>query len=197
MNYLAHAFLSFNEPELLVGNLISDFVKGRKKFDYPPGIQEGITLHRAIDTFTDAHPATQRAKEFFRPAYRLYSAAFVDVVYDHFLAADDTYFSESSLAAFAERTYEVLHSYSRFFPERFAILFPYMWQQNWLLHYRSKWGTEKSFGGVVRRAAYMNDSSAAMEVFETNYVELKACYLEFIPEVYTLARTFVQNRTAP
>lgn len=36
MNYLAHAYLSFNDPEILVGNLISDFVKGKKKFDYPP-----------------------------------------------------------------------------------------------------------------------------------------------------------------
>ncbi len=35
MNYLAHAYLSFNDPEILVGNMISDFVKGKKKFDYP------------------------------------------------------------------------------------------------------------------------------------------------------------------
>jgi acyl carrier protein phosphodiesterase len=26
-----------------------------------------------IDTFTDEHPATKEAKEFFRPHYRLYS----------------------------------------------------------------------------------------------------------------------------
>lgn len=30
MNYLAHAYLSFDEPEILVGNMISDFVKGKK-----------------------------------------------------------------------------------------------------------------------------------------------------------------------
>jgi acyl carrier protein phosphodiesterase len=35
MNYLAHAYLSFNDPEILVGNMISDFVKGKKKFDSP------------------------------------------------------------------------------------------------------------------------------------------------------------------
>ena len=84
MNYLAHAYLSFNDPEILVGNMISDFVKGKKKFDYPIRIQSGITLHRMIDTFTDEHPATKEAKEFFRAYYRLYSGAFIDVVYDHF-----------------------------------------------------------------------------------------------------------------
>ncbi|HEY8657933.1 MAG TPA: hypothetical protein VIL78_02790, partial [Hanamia sp.] len=86
MNYLAHAFLSFNNADILTGNMISDFVKGKAKFDYPGEIQKGIHLHRLIDSFTDSHEVTARAKKFFRPQYRLYSGAFVDIVYDHFLA---------------------------------------------------------------------------------------------------------------
>ena len=73
--------------------MISDFVKGKKKFDYPSAIQKGIILHRFIDTFTDSHEATREAKEIFRPAYRLYSGAFTDVVYDHFLAVDEYEFA--------------------------------------------------------------------------------------------------------
>jgi acyl carrier protein phosphodiesterase len=76
MNYLAHAYLSFNEPEILAGNMISDFVKGKKKFDYSLTIQQGIALHRAIDQFTDFHPVTQEAKSYFKKDYRLYSGAF-------------------------------------------------------------------------------------------------------------------------
>src|SRR5262245_44062659 len=106
MNYLAHAYLSFNDPEVLVGNLINDFVKGKKRFDYPKGIQRGIALHRAIDNFTDQHDATREAKAIFRPAYRLYSGAFVDVVYDHFLAIDENEFSERSLFEFSVKVYE-------------------------------------------------------------------------------------------
>jgi acyl carrier protein phosphodiesterase len=81
--------------------MISDFVKGKKKFDYPVPIQKGIALHRTIDSFTDQHEATKEAKEIFRPAYRLYSGAFVDVVYDHFLATDMAEFSEESLLHFS------------------------------------------------------------------------------------------------
>ena len=84
MNYLAHAYLSFGNPAWVTGNLISDFVKGKKRFDYPEPIQQGITIHRAIDDFTDTHEAIASAKQIFRPAYRLYAGAFVDVVYDHF-----------------------------------------------------------------------------------------------------------------
>jgi len=88
-----------------VGNLISDFVKGKKKFDFPPGIQNGITLHRAIDTFTDAHEATKKAKEFFRPHYRLYAGALVDVIFDHFLAGDENEFTETFLHDFSLQVY--------------------------------------------------------------------------------------------
>jgi acyl carrier protein phosphodiesterase len=35
MNYLAHACLSFGRPDILVGNMISDHIKGKKQFDYP------------------------------------------------------------------------------------------------------------------------------------------------------------------
>ena len=67
MNYLAHAVLSFNDREIMVGNMISDFVKGKKKFEYSLQVQHGIALHRAIDEFTDTHPETKKAKQFFRP----------------------------------------------------------------------------------------------------------------------------------
>src|ERR671921_866500 len=100
MNYLAHAYLSFRRPEILVGNMISDFVKGKSRLGYTAGVQQGITLHRQIDEFTDFHLATQQAKTIFRPHYRLYSGALVDVVYDHFLATDPELFTEETLYQF-------------------------------------------------------------------------------------------------
>ena len=109
MNLLAHAYLSFNDPGVLTGNMISDYVKGKKKFLYPAVIQKGISLHRAIDAFTDSHPATKEAKEFFRSSYRLYAGACMDVVYDHFLANDIHAFKDDkALQAFALTVYEGL-----------------------------------------------------------------------------------------
>ncbi|MBK6633182.1 MAG: hypothetical protein IPG38_01660 [Chitinophagaceae bacterium] len=64
MNYLAHAYLSFNDPEILLGNMISDYIKGKKQFDYPLPVQKGIRLHRFIDQFTDTHAATHELKSF-------------------------------------------------------------------------------------------------------------------------------------
>ena len=59
MNFLAHAYLSFNHPQILVGNMISDFVKGKSRLGLSGNINQGITLHREIDAFTETHPATK------------------------------------------------------------------------------------------------------------------------------------------
>ncbi len=183
MNYLAHAYLSFGLPDILVGNMISDFVKGKKKFDYPASVQKGIQLHRDIDTFTDDHPVTKKAKLFFKPAVGAYCGAFADVMYDHFLANDAAEFTQESLLTFTANTYNTLHQNKHLLPEKFAAMLPYMTEQNWLFNYSNKWGMEKSFGGVVHRATYLQSSDEAFKLFEIHYHELQYCYKEFFPSL--------------
>jgi len=62
MNFLAHSFLAFSD-EQIVGQFLQDFIKNKERFSFPVGIQEGIRMHREIDTFTDAHPEIHRAKK--------------------------------------------------------------------------------------------------------------------------------------
>jgi acyl carrier protein phosphodiesterase len=193
MNYLAHAYLSFSQPEILVGNMISDFIKGKKKFDYAENIQKGITLHRAIDEFTDNHKATHEAKTFFKPVYGLYAGAFMDVVYDHFLARDIHEFPGNELSSFAQKTYGQLASFEPVFPERFQRMFFYMRTQNWLFHYQFKEGIKNSFAGLVRRAAYMDESQSAFAVFEENYESLQEYYDAFFPDIKKFAASKLKD----
>ena len=188
MNYLAHAYLSFDQPHIIVGNMISDFVKGGAKLGFSGKIQKGITLHRNIDEFTDNHPATKKAKEFFRPAYRLYSGAVIDVLYDHFLANDSDIFNEASLKKFSAGIYHQLEAHTSELPERFVYVFMYMKTQDWLFNYRSKEGIRKSLGGLVRRAAYLSESDTAYNLFLDHYVSLNECYQEFFPDVKLFAK---------
>ena len=188
MNYLAHAYLSFQQPAILAGNMISDFVKGKKQFDYSPGIQKGIQLHRAIDNFTDTHPATQRLKIFFRPHYRLYAGAFTDVVYDYFLANDKNEFaSPEALRIFGATTYTMLGEYLPGLPANFQKMFVYMKAQDWLYNYREEWLIEKSFLGLERRAVYLKESGIAFTLFSGHIAEMQTCYDEFFPELKRFA----------
>ncbi len=184
MNYLAHAYLSFNLPEILVGNMISDHIKGKKQFDYPLPVQRGIKLHRLIDNYTDTHAATHQLKSFFRPQYRLYSGAFADVVYDHFLANDKNEFvNEVYAKQFSTTTYVELEKHKELFPLAFQKMFPYMRVHDWLYNYRHRWAIEKSFGGLVRRAAYLTESEIAFEIFNTHYEAMQVCYDNFFTDL--------------
>ena len=188
MNYLAHAYLSFGNPQVLTGNMISDYVKGKKQFNYPTVIQAGIQLHRAIDFFTDQHPASRVISNLFRPQYRLYGAAFADVVYDYFLANDQHQFAEeSALMAFTQNTYFLLQQNTAFFPYKFAGMFPYMQSQNWLYNYQYDWGIQKSFQGLARRAAYIPETEIAFEIFINNKNVIQEQYNIFFPSVKKFA----------
>ncbi len=190
MNYLAHAYLSFNKPDILVGNLICDFVKGRTKFQYPIGIQKGMELHRAIDYFTDTHEVTQQAKKYFKPAYRLYAGAFVDITYDYFLANDtQQFFNANQLLLFSNKTYAIIDGNTVALPEKFEHIFPYMKNQNWLYNYQFVDGVEKSYQGLVKRSAYLSNATLAMDVFKQHTNELQLCYQIFFPQL----KNFVLN----
>jgi acyl carrier protein phosphodiesterase len=193
MNYLAHAYLSFGRPGLLVGNMISDYVKGKKKYDYPEQIQQGIAVHREIDRFTDSHLATKAAKEVFRPAYRLYAGSLMDVIYDHFLALDENEFTDESLKAFTINTYAMLDQFTDHFPEKFSRMYPYMKAQNWLYNYRYRQGVEKSLAGVVRRAKYLEESDTAFQLFNEHYDRLKGLYQLFFPELKNMTMDFLKQ----
>lgn len=193
MNYLAHAWLSFNQPETLVGNMISDFIKGKKRFNFTEGIQKGIMLHRSIDAFTDAHEATKKAKAFFKPAVGLYAGAFVDVAYDHFLACDTNEFNNNDLLNFSLSVYAILDQYQHILPENFARMLFYMKRDNWLFNYSTLYGIEKGFAGLVHRAKYLNNSSLVFTSFKENYEALKHYYAAFFPDVKKFARLHLQD----
>lgn len=184
MNYLAHAYLSFNHSNILVGNMISDYIKGKKQFDYPTEIQKGIRLHRKIDNFTDTHAATSQLKSYFWPNYRLYSGAITDIVYDHFLATDvKEFINNDALLNFASSTYKMLDNYTYIFPPVFAKFYPNMKAQNWLANYQHTWAIEKSMEGLVRRAKYLHESKVAYEIFLKNYNAMQHCYNAFFPDL--------------
>lgn len=194
MNFLAHAHLSFNNPEILVGNMISDFVKGKSQFDYPEIVQHGIKLHRAIDHFTDTHKTTQVAKQYFKIPYRLYAGAFVDVAYDNFLANDTRIFlTDYYLQGFAESVYASLQNNYSILPQVFKNMLPNMISQNWLYNYKKMDGIKKSFNGIVYRAKYLTESEIGFNIFESEYNNLQKCYSEFYPQLINFAAIELQH----
>ena len=68
-------------------------------------------------------PLQKKAKEVFRPHYRLYSGALMDIIYDHFLANDSKIFSGGVLEHFTRTVYTILEENTVQLPEQFVQVF--------------------------------------------------------------------------
>jgi acyl carrier protein phosphodiesterase len=178
VNYLAHIYLSNEEEEITLGNFIADGVKGKKYVQFPLGIQQGILLHRAIDSFTDAHPIVRKSTKRLHKKYSHYSGVIVDILYDHFLAKNWTQYHSIPLHKYTENFYNLINSnFDRLTP-RIQKMMPYMIEQNWLLSYASIDGIGKILDQMNRRTNNQSKMNLAV-------IELTKYYKEF-EEEFTL-----------
>lgn len=183
MNFLAHAYLSFGIPEILVGNMIADLVKGKQIEQYPESIRQGIHIHRQIDSYTDSHPVTQQTMKVFRGSAGKYAGPFLDVSYDHFLALDTLNEPSQGWKAFAEDSYSHIEKYSEILPPKFCSMFMYMKSEDWLYSYRYKWMIERSFERLRSRANYLADDAPVFDDFMRHYKEIESGYKVFFPQL--------------
>ena len=189
MNFLAHLFLSGPSDsatyiDVLVGNFIADSVPGRQLENYPPAVQTGIRLHRAIDTFTDQHPVVRRGTQRLRAAgYGKYAGVISDMFLDHFLARDFAEFSTEGLPDFARRVYGLLQAREAEMPSRAQQMRVYMTQHNWLLGYAETEGIHRALSGLSRRATAGSGMETAVAELERNYAAYEADFRAFFPEL--------------
>jgi acyl carrier protein phosphodiesterase len=187
MNYLAHSYLTFTDGQI-VGQFLEDFIRNRDRFTFPKDIQDGITLHRAIDTFTDAHPAIHEAKKVFAPLVRLYAGAFVDVAMDYFVANDLSLHSLKGWKEHSLKVYRVLNQHYEFLPENFRRMLERMEKDDWLYHYRQDQNIKFSMRNVLNKAKYLDNDIPVFEAFLAHKEVLQQCYDNFFPDLIEHAK---------
>jgi acyl carrier protein phosphodiesterase len=194
MNFLAHLYLSGNNPKVMVGNFIGDFVKGRNLTNqFGPEIARGIELHRAIDAFTDSHQQVTHSKNRLRPKYRHYSGVIVDIFYDHFLARQwDDYHTEF-LPDYAERVYRLIEQHASILPHEVTFMMPYMTKGNWLVNYARIEGIQRALTGMAGRTPYASRMDEAVEDLKQGYADFKNEFNHFFPEVELFSRNWLNK----
>ncbi|MBQ4805433.1 acyl carrier protein phosphodiesterase [Aquimarina sp. MMG015] len=172
MNFLAHIYLSGEDQELKIGNFIADSVKGKKFAQFPERIQQGITLHRKIDSYTDSHPIVRESVLRLFPKYGHYSTVIVDILYDHYLAAYWSDYSKIPLDKYVSDFYTLLQEYYEVLPKRVQDFLPYMFRDNWLLSYAT-------IPGIGRILYQMNHRTKNKSKMNFAVVELEQYYDKF------------------
>ena len=189
MNFLAHIYLSGDDDGIMVGNFIADFVKGKKKDDYPYKIKKGIELHRKIDDFTDHHAITRQSKARFNGKYGKYAGVIVDLYYDHYLAANFPDFSSVPLADFSANSYRILQQHHDILPEGVHYFLPFMIERNWLLNYASIEGIGRALSGLSIRVSFENKMNEAVNDLKEHYADFESDFREFFPELQNFVKS--------
>ena len=188
MNFLAHIYLSFGDPEITLGNFMGDSIKGKQYLDFPETIQKGILLHRAIDSYTDAHPIPKISSKRLHSRYSHYSRVIVDIYYDHFLAGNWGNYSEVPLSQYTASFYALLEENLDWMPERIKRMAPYMISDNWLLNYRELEGIERVLTGMDGRTGHRSGMSEAIVDLQKYYDEFEREFILFFDELVIFSR---------
>jgi len=183
MNFLAHLFLSGNNEEIMVGNILADRSRGLIKKNLSEGILSGIKLHHEIDHYTDNHSVVALTKKRLNPDFGHYAPVITDIYYDHFLALHWDEYSDVSLDIFAKKCYSVLKKYKNIFPTNFQFALMYMRFRNLLVSYRTFDGVKFAFDKMSGRAVNSHNLHLAVDELKRNYSLYENEFIEFFDDL--------------
>ena len=183
MNYLAHIYLSGDDPLITMGNFMADGIKGKQYKTYLPQLQKGILLHRSIDSFTDSHPIVKQSTKRLHKKYTHYSGVIVDILYDHFLAKNWKNYSEKPLAGFIEHFYDSLDEHFELLTPGIQRMVPHMIADNWLLSYKDISGIGTVLYNMNRRTRNISGMDRAVEDLQLYYHDFEDEFTRFFEEL--------------
>lgn len=183
MNFLAHLYLSGAVNQLMIGNFIGDFVKGKKHEEYASEIQKGILLHRKIDAYTDKHQIVKISAARFKPCYDRYASVVIDVVYDHFLAVNWNNYSDVSLAKFVDEVHAYLIGNYFSLPAKVKGFLPFLIKSRRLENYKSIQGIEKSLTIMAKYSSLPNKSVCGVKIMQEQYDELNDEFIRYFADL--------------
>ncbi len=190
---MAHAFLSPENGQVLVGNFFGDSFKGRPENHGPAMITNGIRLHRSIDHFTDNHPLVVKAVDIFRPQQSRFAPVVVDLVFDHLLASQFHDWSNIDLVIFSESVFQRIDEQKVHIPSKAMVFYPHLKKHNWLNHYSRMDGLQLALEGMDRRISSSTNLADCVDLVDSHRSELSDIFTEFFKELHVHVQAYLSN----
>jgi acyl carrier protein phosphodiesterase len=194
MNHLAHALLAGDDDGLRLGGMLGDFVHGQPDPALPAGVIAGIRLHRAIDTYTDAHPQVLAAKALLQPPYRRYAGILLDMWFDHCLARDFAQWSAIPLAPFSLSLRQLLQRQQALLPPALRRFLAYMEANDLPAGYARIETIGRAIAGIGQRLSRANPLDSALPPLLAIEAPLQAHFEAFFPELQAFAAAWMAAR---
>ena len=195
MNHLAHALLAGDDEALRLGGLLGDFVHGRPDpAIWPAPVIRGIRLHRAIDSYTDAHPEVLAAKASLPPPYRRYAGILLDMWFDHCLACDFPRWSGQPLAEYSFALRELLRRHDALLTPALRRFRAYMEANDLPAGYADRAVLGRALAGIGQRLSRANPLDSALPVLVAREGELQRRFEVFFPELREFVGEWIEEQ---
>jgi acyl carrier protein phosphodiesterase len=183
MNWLAHLLLSEDTANFRLGNILPDMLRLDGINALPEVFARGVACHRAIDTFTDAHPVVKKSVARIRPPFRRYGNALADVFYDHFLSVKWSEYSQHSRDDLIAEFYASFDDWREQIPPQVFPVLQRMREQNWLGSYETLDGVELTLRRMSGRLKSVFPLHEAVGELKNSYSELQRDFEEYFPQL--------------
>lgn len=195
MNFLAHAYLSFGNDELLVGNFIADKIKGKKYLNYPENIQKGILLHRQIDYFTDKNLTVFKMVQLIAKNHGRYAPIINDIFMDHFLAKNWNHHHHLPLQEFVNYCLNVLENYQSLIPNYIQNFIDFIKKTNRLVEYKTIEGIELTLKQLENKLITKPNLASAIQDLKNYYTDLENYFLIYFPQVIEFCKQWISTNS--
>jgi acyl carrier protein phosphodiesterase len=192
MNYLAHFHLAGEQPAMIRGALLGDFVKGPLRGQFDATTERGIELHRKIDAFSGRADDIRIASQALAPELRRYAGIITDVVFDFFLSRHWSSFNRQPLADFAQTIYQVIELNGDDWPVAARHFCRRLVDYDLLCQY-GEWSTvDRVLRSIAERLSRDNPLGQAAASIEPKLDRLERGFLDFYPKLQCYTEAFVQ-----
>src|SRR5262245_2141400 len=167
---------------------MGDFVKGPLEGRYDAGLTRALTLHRRIDSYTDAHDVVRSSRRRVSPGRRRFAGILVDMFYDHFLARLWEEYCNVPLEHFTASVYAVLREHRALLPERLQQIATRMADGDWLASYRRVEAVAAALDRMGERLTRGTAMLRSGDELLAQYQTFEADFRLFFPDVVRFAR---------
>ncbi|MBK8620327.1 MAG: DUF479 domain-containing protein [Saprospiraceae bacterium] len=190
MNYLAHVYFSYENEDLLIGNILTDILSIKELRLLDKKYEEGIRLHRIIDTETDSHPVHKKNLSLLYDCQGKYSPVVMDIFYDYLLAKNWVQLTGISQRKICDQTYKMMLNHQGFIPERAAMMFGRMVEDDFLFSCNNYQRLEKTFERLLKRVKFPSKLDRAVDDLKRLETAFEADFSDFFKDMENVIKGF-------
>lgn len=202
MNHIAHCVLSGNNPDVLIGNLLTDWLKPAQKKVLNPKYNSGLALHFCIDDFTDAHIEVKKVNNLINPYVGKYAPVVTDIFFDFLLIENwKLYHAQLGVSencnTFFSSVYKTIKDDLKNIPDALKPRLVSMIHSEWLSSYTTHEGLEMVFKMLKKRTHFENNLETIVpKLFELK-PDINKHFQIFFPELITTIKQYPVSLSLP